>query len=379
MLLAGLFVAVGAAPVRAGWNPFAPGTPVEVGPKSGDLAVADFNGDGHGDILANHPLDGRASLLLGDGKGEFPLAGRSTITFGFDAAAIAAGDFNGDQRPDLAAISRDGAIAVVHILLTGVEGRLKEFKSAGFEAGEIGERGWKPSLELADANGDKKLDLIVAHGRRNTVDVYFGSGAGQFALGPTVTGAEGFERYTSVVGDLNGDGRLDIVVAGAMLSGKAPGKLTVLVGKDKGELAAAPELACEIPAGAQVKALCDINGDALVDVALTHGASGTLLVQGKDGMLAPSAGSPFNIGHEAFGIAAVNVGLEGNDVLVAATVDSLDVVFQHEGEFSHACHTPMPAGPGAYHVATGDLNGDGQLDVVTNSFEGNVLTLLLTN
>ncbi len=113
---------------------------------------------------------------------------------------------------------------------------------------------------------------------------------------------------------------------------------------------------------------------------LTHGNQLTVLAQAKDGALAPSMGSPFDVGREAFGIAAVGVGYLGNDVLVAATADSLEVVFADEqGEFQHACHTPMAAGPGAYQVATGDINGDGTPDVATNSFEGTALTILLSN
>lgn len=379
--LIGLAIVCAALPAYAGWNPFTAGTPIDVGPKSGQIAIADFNGDGHGDILANHSLDGRASLLLGDGHGEFPLASRTTIAFGYDAAALAVGDVNGDQRPDLVIVSLDGATATMHVLMNSVDGRFKELKDSSFPVGKIGESGWKPTLALADVNGDKKLDLISANGRQNTVDVFYGSGVGQFFPGQIVTAAEGFGRYSHVVGDLNGDGRADMVVAAANPSGDAAGKLTVLLGNAKGELIVSPELSQDVPAGAQVKTLADINGDKLSDIVLTHGkSSATALLQSKDGKLAASSGSPFDIGHEAFGMAAIPVGYAGNDVLVAATVDSLDVVFaENGGEFQHACFTPMPAGPGAYHLGAGDLNGDGKPDVVANSFEGNALSVLLTN
>jgi hypothetical protein len=128
-----------------------------------------------------------------------------------------------------------------------------------------------------------------------------------------------------------------------------------------------------------VKTVCDIDGDKRSYVVLTHQESTTALVKNKEGKLVPSSGSPFDMGHEAFGVAAVPAGFAGNDVLAAATVDSLDVIFVDKGEFRRACHSPIPAGPGAYNVATGDLNGDGHADVVTNSFEGDALSLLLSN
>jgi hypothetical protein len=379
LALAGLAIACGATPGYAGWNPFSPGSPIEVGPQSGQIAIADFNGDGHGDILASHPLHGRASLLIGDGHGEFPMTGRTTIAFGYDPSALAVGDLNGDKRPDLAVTSREGSTASTHILLGGADDGFQEIKESGLNASPIAGKGWKPALTLVDVNGDQKLDLISADGRTNVVDVFYGTGAGQFVSGQTVILDEGFDNYTRVLGDVNDDGRLDLIVAGAMAEGDEPGRLTVLLGNDQGELVEAPELSVDIPAGAQVKTVCDIDGDKRSDVVLTHQESMTALVQNKERKLVPSAESPFDMGHEAFGVAAVPAGFAGNDVLVAATVDSLDLIYVDEGEFRRACNSPIPAGPGAYNVAAGDLNGDGQAEVVTNSFEGDTLSLLLSN
>jgi hypothetical protein len=378
MALAVLTVASMAVPGRAGWNPFAPGSPVEIGPQSGQLAVADFNADGHADILASHPLSGRASLLLGDGRGEFPPTKRSVVEFGYDPAAIATGDVNGDDRPDLAVTSRDGSTMHVHILLNH-KGEFKEVNDLLLSTRKVNPKSWKPRLVLADVNGDKSLDLIVADGRQNIVDVYDGSPAGAFAQGQTIDVDKDFDLYTLVAGDVNNDGRIDLVVAGAMAEGDDPARLAVLLGNDKGELVRSEELSQEAPAGAQVKAICDVNGDERSDVVLTHGTKTTMLVQSEQGQLAASPGSPFDMGREAFGIAAVHAGFENNDVLVAATANSLDVIYAHEGQTRRACNSPIPAGPGAYQVAVGDINGDGKNDVVANSFEGTSLSLLLSN
>src|SRR5687768_14530268 len=135
--IVGLAIACVAMPGYAGWNPFSPGSSIEVGPQSGQLAIADFNGDGHGDILASHPLHGRASLLFGDGHGEFPMTDRATIAFGYDPSALAVGDVNGDKRPDLAVTSREGSTASTHILLGVVDGGFQEVKGSDFSAGQI--------------------------------------------------------------------------------------------------------------------------------------------------------------------------------------------------------------------------------------------------
>jgi hypothetical protein len=372
---------IAAAPAaRAGWNPFSHGDPIEVGPQSGQLAMADFTSDGHVDILVNHPLGGKATLIAGDGSGTFAKATRTTIEFGYDPAAIAVGDLNGDKHPDLAVATRTKDAARVHILLSDAAGAFKEISDRGLAVAHTFNNGWKPSLALTDVNNDGRLDLVAANGRQASIEIFYGTGAGQFAAGQTIELPSGSHDHSYVIEDLNGDARPDLIAAGAPLEEDAPSQLAVYFGDERGELIPARHLSAKLPARARVKTLADIDGDKLQDIVLTHGKQLTVLAQAKDGALAPSTGSPFDVGREAFGIVAVSVGYSGNDVLVAATADSLEVVFADEqGEFRHACHTPMAAGPGAYQVATGDINGDGKLDVTTNSFEGTALTVLLSS
>src|SRR5262249_5794770 len=71
------------------------------------------------------------------------------------------------------------------------------------------------AVKLADLNGDGVQDLLVANSGANNVMVYLGLVGGGF--GPALNDGKGFFTGTNptglTVGDLNGDGRLDVIVA----------------------------------------------------------------------------------------------------------------------------------------------------------------------
>ncbi|HLM75322.1 MAG TPA: VCBS repeat-containing protein, partial [Polyangiaceae bacterium] len=75
--------------------------------------------------------------------------------------------------------------------------------------------GYTPaSVTVGDMNGDGKLDLAVPNTNGNTVSVLLGKGDGTFASQlpyPSVALAR-----SSVVEDLNGDGKLDLAIAGGL-------------------------------------------------------------------------------------------------------------------------------------------------------------------
>jgi VCBS repeat protein len=107
--------------------------------------------------------------------------------------------------------------------------------------------------------------------------------------------------------------------------------------------------------------------DARVSILLNRGG----------GRLTPAAGSPFNVAARPFSLALADLNRDDRVDLVGATVDSVTAVLGAGSAFPRAGQLSFPAGPGAYDVAVGDLNGDGSLDVVASSFESNAVTVLL--
>jgi hypothetical protein len=180
------------------------------------MAAADFDGDGKLDLAVasflpepSQPgaLPGYKLLVAaGDGKGGF--AAPQKIELGGPVNSVVTGDFNGDGKPDLAAISEaaPGRPAAVQVLLN---------QGGGLFAAPVSYNGGPDpdTLAVADLNGDGKSDLIVVNHSGGKVQVLRGAGAGTFTAAGTFSAVGG--PHGVAVGDLNNDGTLDVVVPNA--------------------------------------------------------------------------------------------------------------------------------------------------------------------
>ncbi len=190
---------------------------VETNPVS--VAAGDFNGDGKldlavvnaGDDSGSPVIPGSLSILLGNGDGTFGAA--TNYAVGTKPVSVAAGDFNGDGKTDLAVVngdSKSGSTVIagsLSILLGHGDGTFGTATNYAVGTGPV-------SVALGDLNYDGKLDLAVANSGSNNVSVLLGKGDGTFVAAPNFT--VGTSPVFIAVGDFNADGRLDLAVANAV-------------------------------------------------------------------------------------------------------------------------------------------------------------------
>jgi hypothetical protein len=227
-------------------------------------------------------------------------------------------------------------------------------------------------VTVADVNGDGRADLLTSlYGASGgtTVGVFLGTGGGLF--GPRSNFTTGTGAYRNTVADVNGDGRVDLLVACANAN-----VVSVLLGNGAGGFGPKTDFAtCALPEGL---AVCDLNGDGRLDLVVS-GASSTLvsvLLGQGDGTFA--AHVDYTVGYSPSSVVAADVSGDGIPDVIAPAGNLNNVsVLLGKGDGTLLPKTAFATGALPVAVAVGDLNGDGRLDIVTSNVNGNSVSVLL--
>jgi hypothetical protein len=324
------------------------------------VAVGDFNGDGKLDLAVANPSSGNVSVLLGYGDGTFQAAVSYPVG-GCGPSAIAVGDFNGDGKLDLAvAWDLVYTAAYVTVLLGNGDGTFQTAVSYPVGANPS-------SVAVGDFNGDGKLDLAVANSNLNgianesstSVSVLLGNGDGTFQT--AVNYPAGTNPISVAVGDFNGDGKPDLVVANAY------GGVTVLLGNGNGTFQT--PVSHPVDGNPNSVAVGDFNGDGKLDFAVANNAGSyevSVLLGNGDGTFQTAVSYP--VSAQAYSVAVGDFNGDGKlDLAVAPFSNNVSLLLGNgDGTFQTAVDYPVNGNPSSCAlvsaVGVGDFNGDGRMD-----------------
>jgi hypothetical protein len=260
---------------KAPFDSFAPGVTGPsflnfLGTTGALVTVGDFNGDGKLDLASISQSQGAdflpeigVSSFLGNGDGTFQAPRTSTIVDTFflgQPSALNAGDFNRDGKLDLVFTTFEGSVVVLQGQGDGT------FSQPSFTTGS----GPDPNdVQIGDLNRDGKLDLVVSNNIGNTVGVFLGNGDGTFGPGQflPLDQADITHPWGSVIGDFNGDGKLDIAVSSnTPMGGTLLAQVTVFPGNGDGTFG--PGQAFSTGSASQEIREGDFTGSGRLDLAV---------------------------------------------------------------------------------------------------------------
>jgi hypothetical protein len=251
------------------------------------VAVADTNGDGKLDIVTgNDPGDGgtygqRASISVFLGNGDGTFSGSQPFEWGFGVSrpeSITVSDVNGDGRPDVILAGYGGGVDVA------IQGSSAHYpwivQSIALNDVGLNVTGSPYYIAVGDVNGDTKPDIVMAGGTH--VDVLLNTGSGAFGAAQPYDAAGAV--LSVAVGDVNGDGHLDIVTANGDWSNYSR-SVSVLQGHGDGTFGTAHVY----PVGGNPNsiALGDFNNDGKLDI-VTTGTEVDVLLNNGDGTFGAS-------------------------------------------------------------------------------------------
>jgi hypothetical protein len=358
----------------------APNSPLQIVEPAG-IALGDFNEDGKPDLVVTTAV--KVAVLLSNGDGTFTAAPGSPMVVPsppYDdfasprVGSIAAGDFNNSGHLGLAVAETENQAAV--ILLGHGDGTFT------LSSAQIANAPGMPisGMEAADFNADGGLDFafIGQTGGVSAVDLGFGTGAFTTS-GNLFTGVGGSFPAALAVGDFNGDGIPDAVVANSAFGEVHDSGFSISLGRGDGTFTRASGSPTALGQSLSAVVVGDFNGDGKLDLAMADsGGNAVIILLGNgDGTF----GMPITIpaGNGPASIIAADFNNDGKLDLAIANFGGNTVTLllgNGDGTFTPASSSPYPTGVGPFQIAAADFNGDGKLDLAVANQDGTVSILL---
>ena len=233
------------------------------------------------------------------------------------------------------------------------------------------------SVAIGDLNGDGKLDLVAANYSSNNVSIFLGNGDGTFTAASTATVTVGTNPVSVAIGDLNGDGNADLAVANY-----GDNNVSIFKGNGDGTFTEVSGSPFSVGTGPYSVAIGNLDAGSIPDLAVANYGSNdvSILLGNGDGTVTAASPATVTAGTGPVSVAIGNLDGGSNSDLAVANYGSNNVsILLGNGDGTFGSATNFAVGSNPYAVAIGDLDGDTKPDLAVANGGSNNVSILLGN